>query len=200
PLFWPNGETFGTICMLDSKANEYSETYRQLLNTFKDSIEAQLAVVYQQYKLLRLNSELKNRVENRTTDLAQLSFSLTQEIDRRKAAERQVNYQKTHDQGTGFLNRAALEAVVEDTLQSLEHGHQSLIVINVGFSNARSIQTRYGFEAFDEILKEFRKRLGTNDSNYFITGRPSSNDLVLLLWGEDADSKLHNLLDKITNI
>ncbi|MCV5888211.1 hypothetical protein OFN71_33890, partial [Escherichia coli] len=55
-------------------------------------------------------------------------------------------------------------------------------------------------EAFDEILKEFRKRLGTNDSNYFITGRPSSNDLVLLLWGEDADSKLHNLLDKITNI
>ncbi|MCV5689581.1 hypothetical protein OFN32_35775, partial [Escherichia coli] len=39
-----------------------------------------------------------------------------------------------------------------------------------------------------------------NDSNYFITGRPSSNDLVLLLWGEDADSKLHNLLDKITNI
>ncbi|EGQ7821945.1 GGDEF and EAL domain-containing protein [Vibrio parahaemolyticus] len=200
PLFWPNGETFGTICMLDSKANEYSETYRQLLNTFKDSIEAQLAVVYQQYKLLRLNSELKNRVENRTTDLAQLSFSLTQEIDRRKAAERQVNYQKTHDQGTGFLNRAALEAVVEDTLQCLEHGHQSLIIINVGFSNARSIQTRYGFEAFDEILKEFRKRLGTNDSDYFITGRPSSNDLVLLLWGEDADSKLHNLLDKITNI
>ncbi|MCQ8200363.1 GAF domain-containing protein, partial [Vibrio parahaemolyticus] len=51
PLFWPKGETFGTICMLDSKANEYSETYRQLLNTFKDSIEAQLAVVYQQYKL-----------------------------------------------------------------------------------------------------------------------------------------------------
>ncbi|MCV5927894.1 hypothetical protein OFO11_38960, partial [Escherichia coli] len=81
---------------------------------------------------------------------------------------------------------------------SLENGHQSLIVINVGFSNARSIQTRYGFEAFDEILKEFRKRLGMNDSNYFITGRPSSNDLVLLLWGEDADSKLHNLLDKIT--
>ncbi|MCV5639656.1 hypothetical protein OFN49_32730, partial [Escherichia coli] len=89
------------ICMLDSERNEYNDSYRQLLETFKDSIEAQLSVVYQQHKLQRLNTELKSRIENRTTDLAQLSYSLTQEIDRRKAAEKQVSYQKTHDQGTG---------------------------------------------------------------------------------------------------
>ncbi|MCG9775717.1 GAF domain-containing protein, partial [Vibrio diabolicus] len=200
PLFWPNGETFGTICMLDSKKNEYSDTYRQLLGTFKDSIEAQLSVVYQQHKLQRLNNELKNRVENRTTDLAQLSYSLTKEIDRRKAAEKQVSYQKTHDQGTGFLNRAALESVVGETLGTLDHSQQSLLVINIGFSNARSIQTRYGFEAFDEILKEFRYRLGKRESSYFVTGRPSSNDLVLLIWGNDIDMKLRKLLDDITNI
>ncbi|WP_155487853.1 GGDEF domain-containing protein, partial [Vibrio harveyi] len=164
PLYWPNGETFGTICMLDTKKNQYSDTYRELLSSFKESIEAQLAVVFQQHKLVRLNSELKNRVETRTTDLAQLSYSLTKEIDRRKAAEKQVNYQQTHDQGTGFLNRAALEEQLDEVIESINHDDQSLVVINIGFSNARSIQTKYGFEAFDEVLKEFRFRLGHSES------------------------------------
>ncbi len=199
PLTWPNGDIFGTICVLDSKVNKFDESYHQLLNTFKDSIEAQLAVVYQQYKLLKMNHELQNRVDNRTTDLAQLSFSLTQEIDRRKAAEKQVNYQRTHDQGTGFLNRAALEDIVEKTLQSLKYDTQSLIVINIGFSNARSIQTRYGFEAFDNILKEFHSRLTQHESN-FVTGRPSSNDLVLIIRSDDADLAIDKLLEEITNV
>ncbi|WP_322804632.1 EAL domain-containing protein [Vibrio alfacsensis] len=200
PLFWPNGETFGTICMLDSKENRYTDTYRQLLNTFKDAIEAQLAVVYQQHKLLRLNSELKNRVETRTTDLAQLSYSLDKEIDRRKAAERQVSYQKTHDQGTGFLNRAALEEVLDETLGSFDHNAETLVVIDVGFTNARSIQTKYGFEAFDQVLKEFRFRLGHNESSYFVTGRPSSNDLVILMWGEELELKVQHLVDDISHV
>lgn len=199
PLFWPNGDTFGTICMLDRQANDFNQTFRQLLVTFKDSIEAQLAVVFQQYKLLRKNHELQNRVENRTTDLAQLSFSLTKEIDRRKAAEKQVNYQKTHDQGTGFLNRSALENVVENAIQSLDGHKQSLIVINIGFSNARSIQTRFGFEAFDEVLKEFHDRL-VQQKYELVTGRPSSNDLVLLIGGDDADDKLEKLLEEISDI
>ncbi|KFJ86022.1 diguanylate cyclase [Vibrio sp. OY15] len=200
PLFWPNGETFGTICMLDSERNEYNDSYRQLLETFKDSIEAQLSVVYQQHKLQRLNTELKSRIENRTTDLAQLSYSLTQEIDRRKAAEKQVSYQKTHDQGTGFLNRSALENIVQYTLQSLDSDQQSLVVINIGFSNARSIQTRHGFEVFDNILKEFHSRLTRHGASGFITGRPSSNDMVLLIWGEDIEARLNQLLDDITKI
>ncbi|GLR06036.1 sensor domain-containing phosphodiesterase [Vibrio hyugaensis] len=200
PLYWPNGETFGTICMLDSKENQYNATYRKLLNTFKESIEAQLAVVFQQHKLMRLNSELKNRVETRTTDLAQLSYSLTKEIDRRKAAEKQVSYQKTHDQGTGFLNRSALEKVLDSTLEALNHEHEALAVINVGFSNARSIQTKFGFEGFDEVLKEFRFRLGHNETSYFVTGRPSSNDLVIVVSGEDVENKVQKLLEDITHV
>ena len=29
PLLWPNGEVFGTICILDSKENHYTPTYIQ---------------------------------------------------------------------------------------------------------------------------------------------------------------------------
>ncbi|CAM2797146.1 bifunctional diguanylate cyclase/phosphodiesterase [Vibrio mytili] len=200
PLSWPNGEAFGTICVLDSKTHHFDETYRQLLFTLKDSIEAQLSVVLQQHKLMRLNDELKSRVEDRTSDLAQLSYSLVKEKDLREEAERQVDYQKNHDSGTGFLNRSALEMVIEQTLESFDNNEQSLLVINVGFTNARSIQTRYGYKEFDEILKDFRLRLKQIESDRFITGRPSSNDLVFLMWGSDIEIELPKLLEELALI
>ncbi|MDF2154794.1 EAL domain-containing protein [Vibrio sp. CAU 1672] len=200
PLNWPNGKSFGTLCMLDNKENEFSDTYQQLMTNFKDSIEAQLAVVFQQQKLLRLNNELKHRVETRTSDLAQLSYSLTQEIDRRKKAEHQVCYQRTHDQGTGFFNRAGLETLLADTLTGCDHDNETVTIINIGFSNARSIQIKYGFEAFDNVLIEFRQRLAEEESDTFITGRPSSNDLVIIAKNSGTERQLQHIIDDLVQI
>jgi GAF domain-containing protein len=36
PISWPNGEIFGTICVLDNKRNEYSEVYRKLMLHCRD--------------------------------------------------------------------------------------------------------------------------------------------------------------------
>ncbi|MBF4215742.1 GAF domain-containing protein, partial [Vibrio anguillarum] len=109
PLKWPNGDIFGTICVLDNKENHFGPTYRQLLESFRDTIESHLTTLYQQVRLQQLNDELQLRVDNRTQDLADLNYSLTQEIDKRRAAEQQIQYQKWHDVSTGFLNRNALQ-------------------------------------------------------------------------------------------
>jgi PAS domain S-box-containing protein len=42
PICWPDGEIFGTICVLDNKRNEYSELYRKLLLQWRDVLEADL--------------------------------------------------------------------------------------------------------------------------------------------------------------
>lgn len=42
PLYLPNGEVFGTICVLDNKENHYSEEYCQLLYYYKDLIESHM--------------------------------------------------------------------------------------------------------------------------------------------------------------
>lgn len=200
PLNWPNGKTFGTLCMLDRKENEFSATSRQLMTNFKDSVEAQLAVVFQQQKLLRQNHELKHRIETRTSDLAQLSYSLTKEIDRRKKAEQQVSYQLTHDQGTGFLNRTALETTLSETLSDCDYDNEAVTIIDIGFTNARSIQIKHGFEAFDDVLVEFRYRLAQDESNTFITSRPSSNDLVLLIKDGGSEQRLQSIIDEIVQV
>jgi diguanylate cyclase (GGDEF)-like protein/PAS domain S-box-containing protein len=46
PLTWPSGEIFGTICILDIKHNAYSETYRTLLERFRDTIQFSLNSIY----------------------------------------------------------------------------------------------------------------------------------------------------------
>ncbi len=45
PLEWPNGEIFGTICVLDSKPNTYAGTYQKLVNRFQKVIEDALELV-----------------------------------------------------------------------------------------------------------------------------------------------------------
>ena len=45
PLNFPNGEPFGTICVLDRNENSYSEEYEQLLMQFKSVVELDLAMI-----------------------------------------------------------------------------------------------------------------------------------------------------------
>jgi GAF domain-containing protein len=46
PIFLPQGEVFGTICVLDVGENKYSEAYKKLLLQFKELIEAHLQLLF----------------------------------------------------------------------------------------------------------------------------------------------------------
>ena len=53
PIAWEDGEFFGTFCLLDGKANEYSDKFRQFILQFKEIIEADLQSVMLQQELQR---------------------------------------------------------------------------------------------------------------------------------------------------
>ena len=55
PISWPDGEIFGTICVLDRKRNGYSEVYRKLLRQCRDVSQADLR------SLVTVHRELKQR-------------------------------------------------------------------------------------------------------------------------------------------
>ncbi len=58
PLLWPDGEPFGTICVLDSEENAYSKKAERLIRQFKEVIESHLSLLYQR-------QELKKEIEKR---------------------------------------------------------------------------------------------------------------------------------------
>lgn len=201
PLLWPNGEIFGTICILDSKENHYTPTYIKLLESFRTSIESQLKTLFQHAKLAQMNRDLKNRVYTRTKDLASLNYSLNQEIDKRKAAEQKINFQKNHDLGTGFLNRNAFESRLNHKLSSQRRLTDcSFAVIHIGFTNGRRIQARYGYNALDKVLVEYRKRIDSISDIDVLTARPTSVDLVLAFSVKDLHHRLEELCQTLVKV
>ena len=44
PISWPNGNVFGTICVLDGKRNDYSELYQKLLLHCRDVLHTLPAI------------------------------------------------------------------------------------------------------------------------------------------------------------
>lgn len=61
PLLWPDGEVFGTICVLDSKENKYEKQYEKLMARFKELVEAHLSLLY---KNLANRKNLENILDN----------------------------------------------------------------------------------------------------------------------------------------
>jgi signal transduction histidine kinase len=45
PIAWPSGDLFGTICVLDVKANSYNELIKRLMLQLRDVVEADLRIL-----------------------------------------------------------------------------------------------------------------------------------------------------------
>ena len=46
PLLWPDGNVFGSLCLIDTKENQWGDHIDKLLGTFKEAVEAHLALAY----------------------------------------------------------------------------------------------------------------------------------------------------------
>lgn len=83
PLLWPDGEVFGTLCVVDTKENSWGKHYENLLFTFKDVVEDHLALVSTLEMLDKKNRELecalrksKQMEEALTTERQRLTYIL----------------------------------------------------------------------------------------------------------------------------
>ena len=64
PILWPDGEAFGTICVLDSKENRYEKRYEDLMLRFKELAESHLSLLYQDLTVIKnLGDILDNLTE-----------------------------------------------------------------------------------------------------------------------------------------
>ncbi len=59
PFFWPDGEVFGTICVLDKKENSYSILFRRILEHFRNGIDTDLKLISEKQKISDLLGEEK---------------------------------------------------------------------------------------------------------------------------------------------
>ena len=58
PVNWPDGEIFGTICVLDKQHNSYGESYIRLVEQFRDMINTDLALLGRSAELEQKRDEI----------------------------------------------------------------------------------------------------------------------------------------------
>lgn len=181
PLLWPDGSLFGVLAIIDAQFQPNIQKAYELLFSFKEAIDTKLKIVYQQAKLTAIKEQLKLRSDNRTKNIASLNYTLSKEIDKRRAAEQEVIYHKNHDVGTGLLNQAALLYETSKMLTQAQKNLEHVVVIQVTFSNGRKLQERYGEHALSNLLIAFRERIGQIDCVQSITARTSISNLIIAI-------------------
>lgn len=76
PINWPDGEVFGTICLLDSKENHYSKDFIDLLNEVKQHIETDLQLLLANNKLEEINRQLDQTNNTKSRFLSLISHDV----------------------------------------------------------------------------------------------------------------------------
>lgn len=67
PLYWPNGNVFGTICVMDFKITNYDNRYHRLLKHFKEMVERELKLLEKNLTIehLSIHDELTGLLNRR---------------------------------------------------------------------------------------------------------------------------------------
>jgi c-di-GMP phosphodiesterase len=76
PINWPDGEVFGTICLLDNKENHYNDDYRNLLMLAKQQLETDLELLQTNNELHQRNIQLKQLNNMKSKFLALISHDV----------------------------------------------------------------------------------------------------------------------------
>lgn len=90
PIFYPNKDIFGTLCVLDKKENTYSTDLEEIMSQFKEVIESHLELLWQRSVLLNIlmqkktiEKELKEKIEE-AEDINKICVSREKEVEELK--------------------------------------------------------------------------------------------------------------------
>lgn len=143
PILYPNGSVFGTICILDMKARQFSNAIEKVLQSFRDQICADIALHLKISELEKANlklQELAGKLENSSYI----------------------------DPLTNIYNRRFLSKNIEDHVQRID----SRLCANsectdIGFllldiDHFKSVNDMHGHKAGDCVLKQVVERIQQN--------------------------------------
>ncbi|AUX31384.1 MULTISPECIES: ATP-binding protein [Sorangium] len=162
PIAWPTGDIFGTICVLDDRANQYSKTYQTLVAQCRDVIEVDLKSIFDFDARLteeaRAKERLEQQVAERTAELSRANAQL-----RRKIAE--------HEQTEAALRKVAEERRrAEEALRTSQELLRAIIDSSTAIVSVKDIEGRYILvnRRFEELFGITRDAIvGKSDDDVF---------------------------------
>ncbi len=103
PLKWPDGEVFGTICVLDRRTNKRALMFRKGLQEFCKVVEGDLAMLLEvkmrkdaQLQLQQTLQGLEQTIKNRTQDLEDANTALRVLLENVETSKNEVEARILH--------------------------------------------------------------------------------------------------------
>jgi len=153
PLLWPSGEVFGTICVLDSKQNHFSEACERFVLQFKELVEAHL-------ELLCDRESLGSVVKQRTAELRKANEQLRHDMAVRMRAEKALRasegqYRGIFEATTDGLRIGTLDGqtVAVNEAYAQMHGYSPEEIAAVSPRQWIHPDCHYLFQQFIEAVK-----------------------------------------------
>ncbi len=145
PIKWPDGKFFGTVCVLDTKENAYSNKKEEILNEFKDLIETHLNLILKNNKLKK--NEKRLDITLQSIGDAVITTDLNGNIERMNdKAEELTGYNYNEVKGENLdtvfkiINARTRESVTNPVNKVLETGQV------VGLTNDTTLVAQDGTE------------------------------------------------------
>ncbi|MFZ5657331.1 MAG: putative bifunctional diguanylate cyclase/phosphodiesterase [Pseudomonadota bacterium] len=136
-----------------------------------------------QEKLVQAHSDLEQRVEARTRELARANRELLAQIGERLRAEQRLTHQARHDALTGLPNRSHLLECLGEAIETTRE-RRLFAVLFLDLDRFKLINDSAGHSAGDELLMEAARRIG---------GAVRARDIVARLGGDEFAVLVHDL-------
>lgn len=169
PISWPDGDIFGTICVLDDKKNSYRDIHHALLSQFRDVIETDLkSLVILDARLAeetRAKERLEEQVKERTAELARANAQLQRDLAGRRRAEEALR-----------ASQKLLQAIIDSSIAVIyvKDLHGRYVLINRHYEDLLHISREaiIGKSDHDMFPRECSEAYRAVDQRTLAAGRP----------------------------
>jgi diguanylate cyclase (GGDEF)-like protein len=169
---------------------------QELLTFVANHIGIGLSRKLAQEKLVQAHSDLEQRVEARTRELARANRELLAQIGERLRAEQRLTHQARHDALTGLPNRSHLLECLGEAIEST-HDRRLFAVLFLDLDRFKLINDSAGHSAGDELLMEAARRIGGAVRARDIVARLGGDEFAVLVRDLDSLHVAQELADRI---
>lgn len=173
-----NGETFPIELAVTEM---YLHGERRFVGTVLDISKRKQA----EELLRKTNEELEQRVQQRTSELAEMNLELNSEIAERKLIEKKLEQQARTDDLTGICNRRQFNRTLDMELERVRRYHSTLFLIMFDIDRFKQINDDYGHQQGDVILKELTQLISKEIRANDIFARWGGEEFVLIVFEND---------------
>ncbi|MGS0680385.1 EAL domain-containing protein [Shewanella sp. 125m-7] len=128
--------------------------------------------------VLQTQVELSSEQQNK---LAMQNTQLHEEISKRKASERKLAYQATHDELTHLANRTHAMARLQEAIRTAQAKQAQVLLLFIDLDNFKQVNDTEGHHAGDQLLKQVSKRLLKSVRTTDIVARLGGDEFLVIV-------------------